>query len=556
MGIIHVPRGIDTKRGYAPADIARSAAESEAPWAWRGLELAWLGTNALRSPLDVRDVQNVRNTLGTAARLDGSTNQLVGNAGALSNLSLPLTLFAIFKPLSFSGEPSEVVVNTSDPSGSYFYSGVGITYASDRLVIQTGKASGTSSEGRYNWQWLNTISSRFYYVVAVVESVTPSGATLYVDGESKTLSQSGTASTIVFPSDTPPVAGKWTLNGIADRFSNLDFGLFGVADRAWSEAEAKQWTEDPFAPFRRRHILIPVSSGGGAASVSPAGFSFPVSLAQPALTQAHVLPPNDAAHSQALASPGLSAGVSLAGNDVLLAPETAQPTLTQAYVLSVSGTSNTTGTESAGLTQAHALPAGSLQVGTTLDPVSLTEAAVLAVAGLDHAVAGAQPALTQAHALTADDLTHSLGLEASNLGVAGVLSAADLMAGATLDAPALTQAHVLAVQGASSATSVEASGVSTSVVLAPASSDAGTAVGTPTLSAAAMLEARDLLHSLVTEDSAALTDAVIVASDALFSLLVESASFGGPVRHHGRLLVVEASDRLLIVAASERLVIN
>ncbi len=175
--------------------------------------------------------------MGQAFKFNGTTDYITfGNIASIT--ALPVSISVWFKPLSFSGEAGEMIVQTNNPTASYYYCGIQLLYTSTTIQAQYGNCAGTTSATRKTFSATVSLKAgTWYHVVMVGTSLTD--AKLYINGVLQSTSGSGSASSVVFNSQ-PAVVGLWSLYNLTDRYSNMAADDLRIYNRALSASEVTQ----------------------------------------------------------------------------------------------------------------------------------------------------------------------------------------------------------------------------------------------------------------------------------------------------------------------------
>lgn len=258
MGLIQVPHGIQTRRGYAPADIARSAAESEAPWLWRGIVRAGVFQHGVLRYLTPQGMEPATTTF--SPRGPGFQPGHKTFADPIQGLSAASCLAVVWMD-SAPGANESVFSNIANIDSTNYGWGL----LADNSDYESGNADTFSMQwNRSNTRQMttgpNSVGRGLHFIASSyrdgVVRLAHNGMYLGQGGavNATYTVEAGTQSVVdIGPSQQGFATG--TLSG--------QLLFFALADERWLADELQLLSSDPYILVRRRPLLIPVSGGGG-----------------------------------------------------------------------------------------------------------------------------------------------------------------------------------------------------------------------------------------------------------------------------------------------------
>ena len=264
---LYIPKGRRTRRGFAPTSIARNARESEAPWAWRGATSVFpVFTGGLQDQAHPRTV-----ALQPGAS-DALPKRIVTGAGPAyrCNSSKGRTGSGNDDVESFDYESNTVQIESGSDFTFWFAGYINALNGSNAGFFRTGDSAEGDTFCIFNgsdpipWiRWAGTdilkiangadfTLGEFVTLVFVVRSA--QDAEFWVNGELKRAATHITA--------TPSRIVRYVGFQFGEQdWIEGDYLAWGFADRAWGRSDSEALHN--FDMFRRRPLLVPVSSGGG-----------------------------------------------------------------------------------------------------------------------------------------------------------------------------------------------------------------------------------------------------------------------------------------------------
>lgn len=280
MGVIQPYIGIETRGGYQPASFARDANESAFPGLWDNLGWAFVGGYPHQDGVIVGNT-GISSTSGLS--------YAKGNRGQFINYYASSNYLTYFNQM-------DLLSGLTDATAVLHFFNLSSSFSSGNVVaLGFGYSSGTSGTNNLGIEALryNSGKIRIDYAVAGVSGKLTSNAVnvwltpfcaiarrrgstleLFINGD---LDATATISSAAFTGSDEVCFGQGNRNFTQD----CGITAASIYQRALSDAECRLISIDPFAAFRRRPLLIPLSSAGtGTTKIVSDAASASDSLAQ------------------------------------------------------------------------------------------------------------------------------------------------------------------------------------------------------------------------------------------------------------------------------------
>lgn len=410
MGLIQVPRGIQTKRGYAPADIARSAAESMAPHIWQYVyrsEIAPGGVWSFQGGSG--DIKNLvkgspAGDLGLVSQhswiLGPLGRSVYNNSGDSLDVTSPdpgwwhdgitshTVLCAVKMHTNQSPQLSMIYEFGGDANGL----ALGFRQANNEFIFATAQNSNIveiSSGGGYDPPITKVVAARFS---AGEMTIIMDGRVVATGSNGSSIPSHGAGPGILGKEDDPDPSNA--TGGSADP-DDISTSFLLAAHYPIPIDVLKDATLDPFVMLRRRPLLVPVSASGGNEVTDTA-----------AITTSTATPTTSAETASATDTAQITAAIASVIQSADTGTATDTPTITSATASTLVAEVGQAVTDTALITSATATSS------TATDTGSATDAATITTATATTLQATAQSIVTDAAAIvtaTATPLTAQSG---------------------------------------------------------------------------------------------------------------------------------------------------